>query len=508
MIKITTPVLLFIFLFSLSYTSAQNISARVIDSVTQEPIPFATIQFADDMGVITNGEGSFTILLDAKNTETDSLFVSSMGYKTYKTTLGEFKDSILVLSPQNIELKNVIVSNKNYSADEIVDFIKDNVAKNYTKSFTKKRLFFREHYHQYLNRTNYSNFESTIAAFNKKFVDEIISSAPRSNDYYMEVLCDLYGNYDTEKQKIDVIKASKMYDKNSELNLELLEERMEKLLKDNVKPDSYLKIKSGLFGTKIDNDELFRTQVDSSDVAALNKKLEEDKKQKADQKLNFVKERKSKIAALYQDLFFLEDSNLNFLTKSRKYDFSIRELTYLGPDVVYVLDFVPSGSADYKGTLYVNADDFAIVRVDYENVKTIKSFKLLGVFMNDYLDKGKMIFYKGADDKYNLRYIEKEHGAMGGAKRPLKIIEYNKVVKGKNRQNELSLDFDFAATNINTYEIVIYDTEEISNSTFEDKSFDNKITPTFLTRYDAEFWKGYNIIEPNQAIKTYTAKEE
>lgn len=507
MIKTTTLSLFFILFLSIS-SSAQHISARIIDSITREPVPFATIQFADDMGVITNGEGGFNILLNEKNKETDSLFISSIGYKTYKSILGNFKDSILLLSPQNIELKNVVVSNKNYSADEIVDFIKDNVTKNYTTSLTKKRLFFREHYHQYLNRTNYSNFESTIDAFNKNFVDEIISSVPRSDDYYLEVLCDLYGNYSSEKQKIDVIKASKMYDKNSEISLDQLEDRMEKILKENVKPDSYLKIKSGLFGTKIDNDELFGTQIDSSDVAALNKKLEEDKKRKEKQKLHFATSRANKISELYEDLFFMEDSNLNFLSKSRKYDFSIRELTYLGQDIVYILDFVPSGNADYKGTLYVNADDFAIVRVDYENVRSLKSFKLLGVFMNDYLDKGKMIFYKGTDDKYNLRYIEKEHGGMGGAKRPLKIIEYNKVVKGKNRQNELSLDFDFAATNINSYEIVIYDTEEISSSTFEGKNFDNKITPTYLTRYDPEFWKGYNIIEPNQAIKTYTAKEE
>ncbi|WFO14799.1 carboxypeptidase-like regulatory domain-containing protein [Cellulophaga baltica 4] len=141
MIKTTTLGLFFILLLSVNYNFAQTISAKVIDSVTQEPIPFATIQFADDMGVITNGEGTFTILLNTKNKVTDSLFVSSMGYKTYKTTLGEFKDSILTLSPQNIELKNVVVSNKNYSADEIVDFIKDNVDKNYTKSFSKKDSF-------------------------------------------------------------------------------------------------------------------------------------------------------------------------------------------------------------------------------------------------------------------------------------------------------------------------------------------------------------------------------
>lgn len=508
MIKKTTLLLSFFLLFGIAHSYCQSIGARILDSISKEPVPFATIQFADESGVISNGEGEFSVLLQQKTTASDTLIISCMGYKTYKTPLAMFKDSLVFLSPQNIELKNIVVTNKNYTAEEIIDLVKDNIDKNYNTLLTKKRIFFREHYHQYLNRTNYSDFESTIDAFNKSFVDDIIKSVPRSDDNYTEILCDLYGNFNKEKQKIEVIKASNMYDKNSELDLEVLEKKMEKILHDNVKPDSYLKVKSGIFGTKIDNEELFGNQVDSTDVDALNKKLEEEKKRKEKQKLYFANSRKDRISYLFDDLFFREDSNLNFISKSRKYDFSIKELTYLGADVVYVLDFVPDGGADYRGTLYINADDFAIVRVDYENVKSLKTFKLLGVFMNEYLDKGKMIFYKDASGKYNLRYLEKEHGGMAGAKRPLKIIEFNKVVKGKNRQNELSLKFDFAATNINKYEVVVYDTEKLENSAFDSFTENNNITPTYLARYDPEFWKGYNIIEPNKAIKAFTAKDE
>ena len=508
MIKTATLFFLSFFIFNFSNGYSQTLSARILDSISKEAVPFATVQFADNSGVISNGEGQFSIILDKKIVETDSLIISCMGYKTYKTPIGQFKDSIVVLTPQNIELKNVVVTNKNYSAEEIIDLVKENIDKNYNTSITKKRLFFREHYHQYLNRTNYSDFESTIDAFNKKFVDGIINSVPRTEDNYTEVLCDLYGDFNKEKQKIEVIKASNMYDKNSELDLASLEKRLEKILHDNVKPDSYLKVKSGIFGTKIDNEELFGSQIDSSDVNALNKKLEEEKKRKENQKKYFASGRKNRISNLFDDLFFREDSDLNFITKSRKYDFAIKELTYLGNDVVYVLNFEPDGGADYKGTLYVNADDFAIMRVDYENVKSLKSFKLLGVFMNEYLDKGKMIFYKDTSGKYNLRYLEKEHGGIAGAKRPLKIIELNKVVKGKNRQNELSLKFDFAATNINRYEIVVYDTEKLEGSTYDALTENNTITPTYLAKYDPEFWKGYNIIEPNKAIKAFTAKEE
>jgi hypothetical protein len=504
-----TSILFLSFLLFICFQSqAQTISARILDSISKEPIPFATIQFADESGVISNTEGKFSALLTDKNKPTDSLFISSMGFKGFATIIGNFKDSIVLLSPQNIELKNVIVTNKNYTADEIIDFVKNNLEKNYNTSLTKKRLFFRDHYHQYINRTNYTDFKSTIDAFDKDFVENFLNSVPRTYDYYTETLADLTGNLSKEKQKIKLIKASKMYDKNTVVDFDILEKKLNKLLTENVKPDSYLKIKSGLFGTKIDNEELFGKQVDSTDVNALNKKMEEEKKRKENETLYFANSRKNRISNLFKDLIFIEDTELNFISKSKKYNFTLKELDYLGADVVYVLNFEPKKGADYKGTLYINADDFAVLRADYENVKSLKSFKLLGIFSNEYLAKGKMIFYKDANKRYNLRYIEKEAGTIGGAKRPLKIIEFNKVVKGKNRQNELSLEFDFAVTNVTKYEIVVYDTQEINNSYFETIKEDNTITPTYLSRYDSEFWKGYNIIEPNIAIRTFTATEE
>ena len=500
----------FIFILSLCFVlsgHAQTIRATIIDSISKEPVPFAAIQFADESGVISNTEGKFSVLLKDNSKATDSLFISCMGFKTYKTVIGNFKHPIIFLSPQNIELRDVIITTKKYTADEIIDLVKDNLIKNYTTSLTKKRLFFREHYHQYINRSNYWDFKSSIDAFNKKFVDDFIKAIPKSSDYYTESLVDFYEDFNKKNQKIEIIKASKMYDKNKEFDFDIVEKKLDKILKENVKPNSYLKVKSGIFGTKIDNDQLFGKKVDSSSVDALNKKIEEDKKQKEDETLNFAKGRKSRISSVFSNLIFNEDTSLNFITKSRKYNFTLKELTYLGNDFVYVLNFKPKGGADYKGTLYVNADDFAVVRAEYENVKTIKSFKLLGVFKNDYLDKGKLFFYKNSNNKYTIRYIEKEQGMMAGAKRPLKIIEYNKVVKGKNKQNELSLMFDFASNGIKKYEIVVYDTQEINHASFEKVKEANTISPTYLTRYDPEFWKGYTIIEPNTAIKTFTASE-
>lgn len=506
--KKTTLNSLFIFAF-LCFSQAivsQNISSKIIDTTTLEPVPYVTVQLKNK-GVITNEEGRFNFLLDKDIVETDSLFISCIGYESIKKPLNQFTEAVIYLHPKEIELNEVIVSNKQYTAKEIIDLVKNNLAKNYSENFTKKRLFFRRSSFQNTNKIDYILKKSTIEAFNKKFIDSVISIIPTNNSYYTEILGDLYGNYDTEEQKLDLIKASELYDKSMELDFDMLEDKFNKIIKENVKTDSYFKVKSGLFGTKIDAEELFENDVDSTDVAAVNKELEQTKKNEEERKNHFTKYRRGALGGIFNSLPIRDDSHLNFISKSGRYEFSIQNFTYLGTDPVYVIEFKPKRSADYKGTLYINADDFALIRADYENVKSVKTFKLLGISLNTYLSRGKIIFSKGNDNLYGLRYFESEKGNRMGIKRPLKIIEKNRHVKGRNKQNELSADMDLAFTSIDKDEVIVFETEPLSNSNFEAYKETNDILPTYMPNYDPEFWEGHNIIEPNTAIKEFTSVE-
>src|SRR5690606_9324662 len=240
--------------FYFSTLSAQNISSKIVDSITQQPIPYATVQI-NKKGVITNEEGRFSLLLDPETKETDSLFISCMGYETLGRPLNEFKESVILLRAKPIELNPVIVSNKQYTAEELIEQVKINIDRNYSTNPTKKRVFFRDSYHQTLTKDNYTFKESTIAALNKKVLDSVLNSIPKKSSRYTEILGDFYGNFEKEKQKLDLIKASDLYDKQSELDLTSLEEKFNDILRKNIKPDSYFKIKSGLFGTKVDADE-------------------------------------------------------------------------------------------------------------------------------------------------------------------------------------------------------------------------------------------------------------
>ncbi|NNE76015.1 MAG: carboxypeptidase-like regulatory domain-containing protein [Pricia sp.] len=504
--KLTLTSLLVFFVISAHY--GQTLTSVILDSVTHKPVPYVTVQL-NNRGLITNEEGRFTFLLQDNVKATDSLFISSIGYASLGKPLNEFTGNAIYLSPKAIELNPVIVTNKTYTPREIIELVEENIEKNYNLGLGKKRLFLRETYQNRILKSDYKIKKSTIDAFNKNFLDSVIRTLPKSNTYYTEMLGDLYGSDDEDEQKLDLIKASELYDKNKDLDQETLEKKFNQIVKQNIKSDSYFKIKSGLFGTKIDEDEMddfFDTEVDSTDAAALQEHLEKERKKKEERREFFSEYKRKTLANLYKNLPIFDDSDYNVLYKPRRYDLVLENFTYIGDAPVYVISFTPDGGADYKGKLYINSDDFALIRLDFENVKPLRNFKLLGVSLNEYLAKGRIIFNKGDDQKYHLGYYDVVKGIRAGIKRPLKIIEKNKNVKGRRKQNELSMKIDAAFGNRNRYELVVFNETPINSGQFKAFTEDNEVLPTYMPNYDPEFWRGYDIIEPNQAIKEFTSE--
>ncbi|SIS37160.1 CarboxypepD_reg-like domain-containing protein [Zobellia uliginosa] len=501
----------FPFVFCLLFSAAQHaqsLSSTIVDSVSKKPVPYATVQL-NNKGMITNEEGKFKFLLKDRIAASDSLFISCIGYESIGRPISEFTDSLIYLRPKAIELREVIVSNKNYEPKEIIELVEENIEKNYNSGLSKKRLFLRETYQNSIIKTNYEIKKSTIDAFNKNFIDSVIQTIPKNNVYYTEMLGDLYVSDDAEKQKLDLIKASELYDKSKDLDIEMLEKKFNKIAKENIKTDSYFKIKSGLFGTKVDAEDIgdvFKEEVDSTDVAALNKHIEEEKKNKEERREFFLEYKRKTLGNLFQNLPIFKDSDYNVIYKPRRYELTLENHTYIGDQAVYVIRFVPDGSPEFEGVLYINSDDFALIRMDFENTKPLRDFKLLGISVNEYLAKGSILFDKGPDQKYYLRYYNIIKGVRAGIKRPLTIIEKNKHVKGRRKQNELALKIDASFGNINRYELVVFDEEPINSGQFDAFKEKTDVLPTYMPDYDPNFWKGYDIIEPNQAIKEFTSE--
>ena len=154
MVKVTIKLaMLFSLLFSVGI-NAQKVSSKLIDSISKEPVPYATIIFKKG-GTISNEEGKFTFLFGKNAKPTDTLMISCIGYETIQRPLTQFTDSVIFMTPKTNELREVILTNKNYTAKEIIEKVQENITKNYNFDLTKKRLFFRESSHQNFVKTDY-----------------------------------------------------------------------------------------------------------------------------------------------------------------------------------------------------------------------------------------------------------------------------------------------------------------------------------------------------------------
>jgi len=492
-LKIT---LTFFFALLFSVGSAQTFSAKVMDQDTGEPISYATIETGKNQGIITNEEGEFTIQIDQIKQIQDSIYISYMGYETKGVFLEAQENLEIVLIPKIFELKEVFLTTEVLTVSEIIEKVQDNLEKNYTVDLTKKKIFFRESDLTKVKKMDFGFKKSSIEELNKEFIDSIASLIPKKSAYYKEVVGDFYGDY--SQHKLFITKAAELYDKNNDLSAEGIGKELERIFNENVKKDSYIKIRSGVFSTKMQVDSIIKENEEAK---------EEIEKQAEKGNAHFQKHIKNRISNLYEQLFFQEDSKIDVLDKSNRYHFVLENYTVIDEMSVYIIHFSPKGSKDFKGTLYVNTQDFAIVRLDFQNVKPISKFGLLGITYRNTIYRGKMLFGKDTNGAYSPKYLEIEDGSYIGLDRPLKVIEKNKHVKGRRKQNELSLGLDIRMNQLTKYELVVFDSEYISENDFKDSPENDRVKATYLSQYDPTFWKDYTIMEPNDAIESFKVVE-
>ncbi|MDC1180355.1 carboxypeptidase-like regulatory domain-containing protein [Flavobacteriaceae bacterium] len=463
--------------------NSQSLSIQVKDSLTLTPIPFSTVSFSNNKGLISDENGIFQ-LIKSELINQDSLYVSSMGYEKVSYPLIKFKDSIIYLRPKPVVLNDVILTNKRLSSIEIIQQVYKNIDKNYEKGLTKNKIFLSKRSSSKTKRFNTSKFKSSIKEINYSLLDSISNNLSKENENALEILCYQFGNIEQDKQKISLIKARETYNKEDEI-LESLNTKLELYLKENIKSDSYFKIKSGLFGVDLEVEGLH--DFDSTDLEVKSKKNEEDLKRKK----NFAGYQKNTINNFYSTLFFNEDSDFNFILKPNKYTFSEPELNFIGEDLIYVIECNPKGNSKYKGILYINSEDFALIRLDFKNTKSLFKFKLLGVAFNQYLREGKLLLSKFDNEKYNLSYAQVTSNQTFSIDRPIRLIEKNKNVKGRRKQNEISFKIDMAFDQENKTEIQVFESSKITINEFEKIEETNTVLPEFLDEFITNFWEEF-----------------
>lgn len=484
--------LLIILLISSALLNAQELTAVVKDSISQKVIPFASIYVNSGSGVVSNEEGHFRLQYDASK-EKDSLFISCMGYKTLNIPFSKVKDTVFYLSPKTIELNSIILSNNQLDVKEILKEIQKDIPEKYELGLTKKKLFFRETGSQEFKILDVKIKKTSITEFNQSFWDSTLLKIPRKNSWYFELIGNLNGDYNKKNQKLELLRALELEDKEKTAIFENIEKLFDTILKQNVKSNSFFKVRSGIIGGKVEADEINDT---SEDTLTSKQKIQKEKD-------DFLKWRKRVLSNSIISLFDEEKLDLTILKKASKYKFTQTDFTYLGDTPVYIINFYPDGNADFKGKIYVDADKLALIRIEYKNIQPIRDFSMFGVSFKEDLREVIVQFKKTASEKYSLEYFDFNTSFEGGFDRPLVITEKNKIVKGRNKQNQLKMDLNVVNRNNQRYQLVIFETIPLDINVFEDFQEKAKILPVNRITYDPNFWEGYMIIEPNASIKKF-----
>ena len=466
---------------------AQSKKVKIIDSISFEPVPFATIFFSNNNGIISDENGFFE-LVPEQFSKKDSLFISSMGFEPKKFSLDIFNDSIIRLSPKTISLKNVIVTNNQLSSVEIIDSVKLYIDRNYNFGITENKLFFRQEFNQDLEKFKLNKFKSTIKDLSAEAMDSMTDNLPKKSKNEIESLSYYYVNSDIDVPKIKLIKSRRTNDDNESDLSKSLGDKLEKSLRENLKSNSYFKIRSGWLPFSLDLTFNGLWEIDSTDQEQLKKLKEKEIKRKE----NFSDVQKGRIQSVYLKSFFNPSSELNFVLKSKNYTFSNPELNYLGNELVYVIECYPKRGDKFKGTIYVNSYDYAVVRIEYENIKPLSKFKLLGISLFSNLEKGRMVFSKFENEKYSLSYFQSSRGNKVSIKRPFKIIEKNKFVEGRKKQNQILAKLDFISSSVYNTELQVFKVNGIDKKEFKDINEENQVLPIYLKEFKKDFWEEFD----------------
>ena len=472
-----------IFILSILNSSSQTLQIKVIDSISEKPIAYSNVYFSNNNGLITDGTGNFE-LIKSQLSQNDSMYVSMIGYDKKSFLINNFNDSLIKLVQSPIQLSSVFLTSKKLSSDEIISSVIKNIEMNYEKEFTENKIYLSRKSNSITEKFTIDKFKSTVPNINGSLIDSLLANLKKDNNSGLQTLAYYYKNFEDEAQKIKIIKSRETHNKQGEV-LESISKKMEEAFKNELKSDSYFKIRSGIFGGNLDIDGL--EEIDSTNIESV-KKFE---KKEINEKDDFANSQIRTINRLYNSLFFEKDSYLNFILKPNKYIFSEPKIDFLGNDLVYIIEATPKGRGKYSGILYINTDDFAVVRIDFKNIKPVYNIKLLGVFVNIYLRDGKMILSKFENKKYSLSYFKINSGRRVGFDRPLKLIEKNKNVKGRRKQNQISFRMDIISDEKTITELQVFDSKKISKEEFENLKNKNQVLPEYSEEFISNFWEEF-----------------
>jgi len=484
-----------IFLIFCTVLQSQNITAKLIDSNTKQPIPYANIKTGEFSGVISNEEGYFTIINSPENA---TIIISCMGYKNKTLGIRDIQSMNFIISLEESinELQTVYIINKNPNADSIVSRARKRLRFNYENKLYKHKLFSRET--AYVDFENL-NFDIENASHVKK---KNLESANKSLDslanaiinsktiHFKDFKAELFVG-DSSKTKLVVQKATELLDQKNTLSIEEVQNRAQNVMLKYLDTTLTYKLKTGLF--KIE---------DSLSLKSENEHQKQPEKNEYDN--NNLKEQTNQLLRQSQ---FYDEAMLTELLDDDLYDYSLHNISNFNDELIYVINYKPRRSkSKYTGQLFIADDSYAITKVDFEFADGKRGEKLnlkliFGVKYVENVRKGTVIYQKDSLSKYHPQYIKNEEGRYFYVSRPLKFIENSPA------KNKTSFDFTIEGNIITKQELLLASNTKITSNEFDQLIEAKKVPYHKLNKYDATIWENYETIEPLEEMKKFKSKD-
>lgn len=486
--KILSAVLLLVLITQLS--TAQTLTGTVLDKKTNQPLVFATVQIGEKYGVITNDEGVFNIHTH-RFSETDSIKFSSMGYTSTSFMLKGFSLSTIHLEEKIDELGSIYLVNKNVDPLVVMQRVVENKFKNYGNDLMQFNTFGRagisnntKGFELKLKKADFTDKEA-IKAFNSDIQDFSRQIRNKTTSMYFDNYSEVSIN--GGKLKVNEQKTTQLINREENTSLENLQEKVIKLLGDKIKTESTFKVKSGIL--PIDDEFKFE-------------KAENLFSEKDTTETNV----KNNIKSLLSSADLSKSNEFEFLSDIENYNYTLTDVTGYQDEMVYVLTFNPrKRKANYQGTLYISADTYAVLKMEYElaekRVAEKANYKfLLGIKYVQDFNSG-IIIYQKTSDKYFPKYIQNHTNNYIYFGRSFSFKE--NAPRRDRMDIKLKLDFTIETNVSSRQELLIVDSRPITAEEYNAAPKSQKAIVEVIQKYDPALWESYNIIAPNEAIKGF-----
>ncbi|WP_338731146.1 carboxypeptidase-like regulatory domain-containing protein [Mangrovimonas cancribranchiae] len=445
--------LLIVLIVAFGFSSYSQIELRnkIVDSILDYPIESASVYVQNTtIGTVSNIDGKFVLQVPSKHAK-DTLVISTIGYKSYKTPVDEFDNQAIVYLEEDVASLDevlIVADPRPETGNEVVLKALEKLQENMPDSAYIQKGFLR---HKERNTKEFKwLIESAISVYDSGF------TSPSSE--YLKVNVDqMRKSYDL--RDVDSLFTYYTYLKNTTGNKTL---KAENLKRDTI-PTSRLTKAIKWNDTRVNGlPNLFKG------------------------KLNLVRNSKEEDALFGEDILdkHLFGIDTILVDNDRKiYKIQIAKGNeYVGLDTegIYNEGYYP------KGWMYIYWDNYAIKKIEYELVaaspaQKSRSKTLFGTQTNHKL----VINYMAYNDKMYPSYMYYETP---------KLVNVGYKPKGKmNKEEEKRYNkeerYYYTVQEI-LFSEVIEDKEKISEALSKDWDAD-----IFSPKpYNKEFWKGYNIL--------------